>query len=69
MKDYFKETYLVRYDLYHKDIGYWIRNAEELVNVVVKHGVNEKNNHEKAGDILKEKFSSSVVDIQQIIYV
>lgn len=44
----FKEQYTVKLN-YKKPDGYWIVGEAIDVFVEVEHGVNEKNNHEKAG--------------------
>ena len=43
----FLEQYEVQYD-YQKEDGYWVFSATADVFVEVEHGVNEKNNHDKA---------------------
>lgn len=52
---YFHEQYEVNLD-YLKPDGYWAMSHIETVFVPVKHGVNEKNNHDKAEQIARQKY-------------
>lgn len=56
----FKEGYSVKYD-YRKPDGYWRIGAIEDVFVKVVHGVNEKNNHDKADKVILEKHPKVVI--------
>ena len=51
----FKEGYKVSFD-YQKPDGYWVISAKEYVFVEVECGINEKNNHEAAGDVIRKKY-------------
>ena len=54
MRDCFEEEYLVKIN-YQKPDGYWKVGHIESVCVKVKHGVNERANHEEAAKLMKEK--------------
>lgn len=54
-KDTFGEQYEVSLD-YKKPDGYWVMSHKEFVVVPVRHGVNEKCNHDKAKEIAKQRF-------------
>lgn len=47
MSEFFKEQYEVSVD-YRDENGYWVHNDIILVDVKVRHGVGEKNNHDQA---------------------
>lgn len=47
MKDTFNEAYEIKYHC-KRDDGYWDYGCIETVTVPVKHGVNEKCNHDLA---------------------
>jgi len=51
----FDEGYLVKFDFFNEETGFWV-TREETVFVKVEHGVNEKGNHNKAEKIIKEKY-------------
>ena len=63
----FDEEYIVKFDLFNKEKGYWTMSREESVFVEVEHGVNEKNNHRKAANIIKEMYPDS--RIKRVLYV
>lgn len=52
MKNTFNEQYEIIYD-YKKPDGFWAISAKETVMVKCQHGVNEKNNHNKAKEIFE----------------
>jgi len=56
----FDELYIVKIG-YTNASGFWIQGHEEYVEVKVKHGVNEKNNHDKAEQLVKKKFPNCKV--------
>lgn len=51
----FNELYRVTFN-YKKSDGYWIYGRVEHAAVIVKHGINEKNNHAKAEEFIKSKY-------------
>lgn len=53
--DMFNEQYEVNFD-YQKPDGYWICSHKEHVSVPVRHGANEKNNHNAAKNIIKQRY-------------
>lgn len=63
----FKERYLVRF-CYTNGVGFRVCSAEEYVYVDVKHGVNEKNNHEEAGKVIERKYNINKVKIICVKY-
>lgn len=64
----FNETYIVR-ATYQKNDGFWTK-TETKINVPVVYGVNEKNNHQKAGELfLKQNKELKNLEIYSIIYV
>lgn len=66
-KDYFNEGYIVKYNI--KNGEYWSTGLQEEIYVKVKHGVNEKNNHKKAEDMLLEKYKFKEIEIVSVIYI
>lgn len=56
----FKETYNVKLN-YQKPDGYWVIGHEEVFQVEVRHGVKEKNNHDKAEAIALLKYPGAVI--------
>jgi hypothetical protein len=61
----FKEEYIVILD-YKKPDGFWVISHELTVFVDVEHGINEKNNHDKARRIAKKQFPGC--RIKNVIY-
>ena len=60
MSKYFMEQYDVKLN-YQKDDGYWVIGHIENIFIKVKHGVNEKNNHDEAKRIALHKFPKSKI--------
>lgn len=54
------EQYVVKLN-YQKDDGYWVTGHTEDIFVKVKHGSNEKNNHDKAKNMALKKFPKSKI--------
>lgn len=54
-KDYFNELYFVKLN-YQLPEGYWKMGHIEEVMIPAKHGRNEKNNHDQAVKIAKERY-------------
>lgn len=54
----FNEEYEVKYD-YQKPDGYWVFSNIETFSVPVMHGVNEKNNHNRARAKAQEELSKN----------
>lgn len=54
-KDFFDEQYIVVLN-YKKPDGNWVWSHKIDVFVSVRHGINEKNNHEKAERAAKKLF-------------
>jgi hypothetical protein len=50
-----KEAYKVSFD-YKRPDGYWSCSIYDYVLVPVEHGMIEKNNHEKAADIIRKLY-------------
>lgn len=55
MSKTFQEQYEVSLD-YQKEDGYWVHSHKEHVEVPVERGVNEKNNHEAAAEIARQRY-------------
>lgn len=53
--DTFTECYEVSLD-FQKPDGYWVMNHKVPIEVLVKHGQNEKSNHDKAEAIAKQLY-------------
>jgi hypothetical protein len=53
--EWFMEEYIVNFD-YLKPDGFWVCSHEEEVVVPVRHGVNEKNSHERAASRIKSAY-------------
>ena len=51
----FNEPYEVSLD-YRKPDGFWVHNHRVVVTVPVAHGVNEKNNHDRAEAATRRQF-------------
>lgn len=51
----FGEQYEVSLD-YQRPDGFWAHSHKHFVRVFIKHGVNEKNNHEAAKEIAQRDF-------------
>ena len=67
IKDTFGEAYTIKYT-YRKDDGFYT-SAEHNQIVQVKHGVNEKSNHERAGkEFEKECKHLRDLKVKTIIY-
>lgn len=66
MKHKFRECYIVSFD-YQKPDGYWRCSEKEDVIIECVHGVNEKNNHQKAEDIIRLKYPNC--KINSVTYV
>ena len=63
----FGETYTVKAE-YQKEDGFWT-NIEDTQTVKVVHGVNEKNNHEKAKLLfLKKNKHLKNLNVKSVIY-
>jgi len=60
MKDTFAEEYQIRYN-YQKPDGFWVYGAITNVFVDVKHGVNERNNHDQAKKIFQKENPKAVI--------
>ena len=65
MSKTFSEAYEVSLD-YQKEDGYWVKSHKVIVLVEIQHGINEKNNHEKAEEIAKQMFTKC--RINSVIY-
>lgn len=57
LNETFEELYEVVFD-YQKDDGYWSCSNKEYVLVTIKNGINEKDNHEAAWEIIKKKYKN-----------
>jgi len=62
----FEELYLVKFS-YKKSDGFWEQSKIEDVYVEVEYGINEKNNHNKAKEIIQNKYKGC--KIISVIYV
>jgi TRAP-type uncharacterized transport system substrate-binding protein len=65
--EYFDEAYTIK-AIYQDNDGFW-KYINETQLVPVKHGINEKDNHQKAGELfLKERKELKNLQIKSIIY-
>ena len=65
--NYFVETYTIK-GTYQKVDGFYT-SFEKTQGVKIEHGVNEKNNHEKAKELfLKENKHLKDLEIHSVIY-
>lgn len=62
----FNEEYIVKVN-YQKDDGYWVIGEVVDVSVPVEHGVNEKNNHNRAANLVQSQFvNCEVVSVKYV---
>lgn len=64
----FPEQYEISFYLAARG-GYWGPLQKEMITVYVVHGLNEKNNHERAALALAQKYPHSDVKIQTSRYI
>lgn len=63
----FTEPYIIKFNLLKKD-GYWEIGKEIQIDLKIKHGDNEKNNHNKAEKEFKKLFKNREFKIISITY-
>lgn len=68
--DTFGEEYRIRYS-YQKPDGYWAYGQEDYVTVPVRHGVNEKDNHDRAKRAFLEQNAhlGKTLKVHEVAYV
>ena len=63
----FNEPYIIKFNLLKKD-GYWEIGKEIQIDLKIKHGDNEKNNHIKAENKFKKQFKGREFKIISVTY-
>lgn len=66
-KQPYREEYIVKL-VYQKPNGLWVHGHEETVMVEIKEGMHEKDNHEKAEQIIAEKYKHCKYRIVSVTY-
>lgn len=69
MTSTFKEFYIINYT-YQKDDGYWVFSEKKEIYITIKHGDNEKDNHQLAEDMfIKQNKHLKSLKINSVTYV